>query len=40
MSVMEETPGRSRRSFTDEFKRDAVAIEANVPKRCRCVAAR
>ena len=26
MSVMEETPARSRRSFTDEFKRDAVAM--------------
>ena len=26
MSVMEEMPARSRRSFTDEFKRDAVAM--------------
>jgi transposase-like protein len=26
MSVMEETPARTRRSFTDEFKRDAVAM--------------
>ena len=26
MSVMEEMPARSRRSFTDEFKRDAVAL--------------
>jgi len=26
MSVMEEKPARSRRSFTDEFKRDAVAM--------------
>ena len=26
MSVMEETPGRTRRSFTDEFKRDAGAL--------------
>jgi transposase len=26
MSVMEENPVRSRRSFTDEFKRDAVAL--------------
>jgi transposase-like protein len=25
MSVMEENRARSRRSFTDEFKRDAVA---------------
>ena len=26
MSVMEERPARSRRSFTGEFKRDAVAM--------------
>jgi transposase-like protein len=26
MSVMEQKPVRSRRSFTDEFKRDAVAM--------------
>ena len=26
MSVMEQEPTRSRRSFTDEFKRDAVAM--------------
>lgn len=26
MSVMEETSARTRRSFTDEFKRDAVAM--------------
>ena len=26
MSVMEEKPARSRRSFTGEFKRDAVAM--------------
>lgn len=26
MSVMEEQRPRSRRSFTDEFKRDAVAL--------------
>ena len=26
MSVMEERPVRTRRSFTDEFKRDAVAM--------------
>jgi transposase len=26
MSVMEQQPGRTRRSFTDEFKRDAVAM--------------
>ena len=26
MSVMEQKPGRTRRSFTDEFKRDAVAM--------------
>lgn len=26
MSVMEEKPTRTRRSFTDEFKRDAVAM--------------
>ena len=26
MSVMEEKPARSRRSFTEEFKRDAVAM--------------
>ncbi|MGE0732707.1 MAG: transposase [Acidimicrobiia bacterium] len=26
MSVMEERPARTRRSFTDEFKRDAVAM--------------
>src|SRR5829696_3391156 len=25
MSVMEQKPARARRSFTDEFKRDAVA---------------
>ncbi len=26
MSAMEETPARTRHSFTDEFKRDAVAM--------------
>jgi transposase len=26
MSVMEQEPVKSRRSFTDEFKRDAVAL--------------
>lgn len=26
MSTMEQQPARSRRSFTDEFKRDAVAM--------------
>jgi transposase len=26
MSVMEQRPSRGRRSFTDEFKRDAVAM--------------
>ena len=26
MSMMEEKPVRARRSFTDEFKRDAVAL--------------
>lgn len=26
MSVMEQEPVRARRSFTDEFKRDAVAL--------------
>jgi transposase len=26
MSVMEERPARTRRSFTEEFKRDAVAM--------------
>lgn len=26
MSVMEEKPTRTRRSFTDEFKRDAVSM--------------
>src|SRR3954453_16252334 len=26
MLVMEQEPARSRRSFTDEFKRDAVAL--------------
>jgi transposase-like protein len=26
MSVMEQKPARTRRSFTDEFKRDAVAM--------------
>ena len=26
MSVVEEKPARTRRSFTDEFKRDAVAM--------------
>jgi transposase len=26
MSVMEQEPVRTRRSFTDEFKRDAVAL--------------
>lgn len=26
MSVMEQEPGRARRSFTDEFKADAVAL--------------
>lgn len=26
MSVMEQEPARSRRSFTEEFKRDAVAL--------------
>ena len=26
MSVMEQKPTRTRRSFTDEFKRDAVSM--------------
>ena len=26
MSVMEQQPARTRRSFNDEFKRDAVAM--------------
>lgn len=30
MSVMGETPARTRRSFTDEFKRDAVAMVLDV----------
>lgn len=33
MSVMEETPGRNRRSFTDEFKRDAVALVLDEGRR-------
>jgi transposase len=30
---MEEEPGRSRRSFTDEFKRDAVAMVLDEGRR-------
>ena len=33
MSVMEEKPARTRRSFTDEFKRDAVALVRSSPDR-------
>ena len=33
MSVMEEKPVRSRRSFTDEFKRDAVALVIDEGRR-------
>ncbi len=35
MSVLEETPGRSRRPFTDEFKRDAVALVLDEASRGR-----
>ena len=36
MSVMEEQRPRSRRSFTDEFKRDAVALVIDEGRRyCR-----
>ncbi len=33
MSVMEQEPVRSRRSFTDEFKRDAVALVIDEDRR-------
>ena len=33
MSVMEREPTRSRRSFTDEFKRDAVALVIDEDRR-------
>ena len=33
MSVMEAEPVRSRRSFTDEFKRDAVALVIDEGRR-------
>ena len=33
MSVMEREPVRSRRSFTDEFKRDAVALVIDEGRR-------
>ena len=33
MSVMEREPTRSRRSFTDEFKRDAVALVIDEGRR-------
>ena len=33
MSVMEEKPARTRRSFTDEFKRDAVAMVLDEDRR-------
>lgn len=33
MSVMEQEPVRSRRSFTDEFKRDAVALVIDEGRR-------
>ena len=33
MSVMEEQRPRSRRSFTDEFKRDAVALVIDEGRR-------
>ncbi len=41
MSVMEEQePVRSRRSFTDEFKRDAVALAIDEGRRVIDVARR
>lgn len=40
MSVMEENRARSRRSFTDEFKRDAVAMVLDDGKRVVDVADR
>ena len=33
MSVMEQEPVRSRRAFTDEFKRDAVALVIDEGRR-------
>ena len=33
MSVIEQEPVRSRRSFTDEFKRDAVALVIDEDRR-------
>ena len=33
MSVMEREPVRTRRSFTDEFKRDAVALVIDEGRR-------
>jgi transposase len=33
MSVMEQEPVRSRRAFTDEFKRDAVALVLDEGRR-------
>jgi transposase-like protein len=40
MSVMEEKPARTRRSFTDEFKRDAVAMVLDDGNRIADVARR
>jgi transposase len=40
MSVMEEKPARTRRSFTDEFRRDAVAMVLDDGNRIVDVAAR
>jgi transposase len=40
MSVMEERPARTRRSFADEFKRDAVAMVLDDGNRIAEVARR
>ena len=40
MSVMEEKPARTRRSFTDEFRRDAVAMVLDDGNKIVDVAAR
>ena len=40
MSVMEQMPARTRRSFTDEFKRDAVAMVLDDGNRIADVARR
>lgn len=40
MSVMEEKPARARRSFTEEFKRDAVAMVLDDDNRIVDVARR